>query len=941
MSSQFFDAILPDTGVYCAVGIKNGIVQQKFFSEKTALYDASQSFKNNGYDAYYACATFKTDERGANNVEAVKSLWVDLDCGDGKGYPDKVTALKDLQRFCKELALPKPTIVDSGYGLHAYWPFNETLTKTEWVQLAKALKAATLKHNLFSDQACTADAARILRVPGTLNFKNSDRVDVETLVETAGYEVGVFREVLKKYEVQTLPPVKRELDATTKALMGNYESNFAKIVRKSLGGNGCEQIKNAIDNADTLPEPLWYAALSIAVRCSDGETAIQKMSMAHPEYDPGETTKKANGTAGPRTCEWYRNESGYGSLCNGCERKITSPIQLGKELIVGELDEPVVVVEEQSEEALSVNREEPKTPALIEYTIPPYPYPFMRGKNGGIYKREEKPDGEVEDVLVYEYDLYVIKRIYDPNEGECAVLRLHLPMDGVREFSLPLRAIQSTDKMRDALSNYGVTFTRKNGLPNLMSYTSAFVRQLQEKLRAEEARMQFGWADGNTKFILGTREFSRAGTAYSPPSSATRKLAPHLDPCGDFDYWKKCFNIYKPIEKSSPAHVFALLTAFGSPLLKFTGTAGALISLVNETSGTGKTTLLELIASVYGSPKEMLMMEKDTEVSKLHRMGVLNCLPTCFDEMTNSKPEVLSNLVYSISQGRGKHRMRADVNEERVNTTTWTGCGVSNGNSSIIAKLAANKATSDGEMMRVLEFKVQLAKVEGAGLLLADLKNHYGHAGGVYADWLVRNAEQIPRLIADGRKKINEWMGSAEVKERFWMNTITANYVGGVVAKNLGLLDYDVAASIKWVCRHAVKQRAEVANNILKPDGILGEFMNSNFGSIIVVDELKKNPMTLSNIIKGSNNKVVGRVEVHTGMFYVSKRELKDYCVLRQMDLENVLECTTGEYRYRGVEKKRLASGTGTISSPVETFKFELFGEMMTDVITKAIEPGT
>jgi len=173
------------------------------------------------------------------------------------------------------------------------------------------------------------------------------------------------------------------------------------------------------------------------------------------------------------------------------------------------------------------------------------------------------------------------------------------------------------------------------------------------------------------------------------------------------------------------------------------------------------------------------------------------------------------------------------------------------------------------------------------------------------------------------------------------MNTITANYVGGVVAKNLGLLDYDVAASIKWVCRHAVKQRAEVANNILKPDGILGEFMNSNFGSIIVVDELKKNPMTLSNIIKGSNNKVVGRVEVHTGMFYVSKRELKDYCVLRQMDLENVLECTTGEYRYRGVEKKRLASGTGTISSPVETFKFELFGEMMTDVITKAIEPGT
>ena len=39
---------------------------------------------------------------------------------------------------------------------------------------------------------------------------------------------------------------------------------------------------------------------------------------------------------------------------------------------------------------------------------------------------------------MYENDFYVVKRMHDPVAGEVLWMRLHLPKDGVREFSVPL-----------------------------------------------------------------------------------------------------------------------------------------------------------------------------------------------------------------------------------------------------------------------------------------------------------------------------------------------------------------------------------------------------------------------------------------------------------------------------------------------------------------------
>lgn len=178
MSSEtlaFLRHVLPSKGIKVAcVKFPNGMRQ--FFAdtcEEQAAILLKWSAK--GYDTYHACATFKDrSSRKASNALAARSLWADIDTCEGKPgapYKDRVEAGEAVMAFTETLALPLPTIVSSGYGLHVYWPFNEDLEPQQWLRYAKALKHACSHGGLHIDPARTADIASILRTPGTANYK--------------------------------------------------------------------------------------------------------------------------------------------------------------------------------------------------------------------------------------------------------------------------------------------------------------------------------------------------------------------------------------------------------------------------------------------------------------------------------------------------------------------------------------------------------------------------------------------------------------------------------------------------------------------------------------------------------------------------------------------------------------------------------------------------
>ncbi len=168
---------------------------QKF--KNTSVKDAAEAtsfamaYAAMGLDAYHACAEFASpDNRTAQNAVGAWAFWADIDVGadkaaTGNGYATVEEALAALKEFSTKTDLPEPThIVNSGSGVHAYWPFDTFLESALWLEYAVKFKALMKAAGLRADPSRTADLASVLRVPGTLNFKGAPPRPVTVLTAT-------------------------------------------------------------------------------------------------------------------------------------------------------------------------------------------------------------------------------------------------------------------------------------------------------------------------------------------------------------------------------------------------------------------------------------------------------------------------------------------------------------------------------------------------------------------------------------------------------------------------------------------------------------------------------------------------------------------------------------------------------------------------------------
>jgi hypothetical protein len=168
---QFLAEVLPSpgSGYYCAAELSNK--KEHFFTETVEDLQPKIEEWNSGHnDVYFALATFKEHgQRKATNAQYIKSLFIDMD-----GYASKKDAALALGDFLEKTELDSfglPWIVASGGGLHCYWPFTEQVDITAWKPIAENFKRLCKQEGLLIDWTVTADAARVLRIPGTWNHK--------------------------------------------------------------------------------------------------------------------------------------------------------------------------------------------------------------------------------------------------------------------------------------------------------------------------------------------------------------------------------------------------------------------------------------------------------------------------------------------------------------------------------------------------------------------------------------------------------------------------------------------------------------------------------------------------------------------------------------------------------------------------------------------------
>jgi uncharacterized protein (DUF927 family) len=871
-------------------------------------------------NVFFALASFvdlKLGRKG-DNAKALRCFFVDIDCGADKQYASRDDGAIALRSFVNAAELPEPYVVNSGRGIHAYWPFDHDISAAEWRPLARRFKQLCVDHKLGIDLTVTSDAARILRMVDTENHKVSPPLPVQLLATGVISPLQTLVDLLPvSMDVDLSAAREYGTDEMTRSLAAaDYpETNFARIVRRSVKGNGCAQIARAVTEAATLEEPLWRAALSIAWRCTDAETAIHALSRPHPEYTPENTLRKAEATSGPMTCDWYR--ANYSATCVGCTQRCTSPISIGRKVEEAPQVDNVYVVEQRLESEIDAD-----VPVhTVQVNIPAYPHPYFRGVHGGVFLKTKDKDGDPIELEVYKYDLYLTSRFYDLDEhgggdGELVGVNLHTPHDGIRRFTAPVSTLLTKEKMRDLLLKHGV-FAINKELDNIMAYFASSIRNLQKSFAADRTRNQMGWLPDNSGFVVGELEYTANGARLAPAGSSTKLFAPKLLAKGSLENWTKIVNFYD--RPGMEAHALATFFGFGAPLLRLIGgieVRGAAINLMSNKSGTGKTTAQMVVNSIFGHPSELLMKKSDTTMSKMQWLGMLNSIAGTMDEVTNMTDDELSEMVYDIPQGRGKNRMESQTNKLRANVTSWMTFVIMSSNSSLYDKLAKHKSTSDGELRRLIELRItrpaEVSKQESDAVFGA-LSENFGLAGPVFMQYVLKNTDAVIAQLRKIQARIDADL-NLDQSDRFYSIVLSCAFCAAAVTRKLGLHNIDISR----VYQYALREIAAIRTNVVKPasntdmaaEETLSTYINENVNNALVINGLKVNglPNAASQSPRGPLRL---RYEPDTKELWIPASALRDYFVSRQVDFLQAVKTLTG----KGVFKNGGAASTKRIGA--------------------------
>ena len=181
---------------------------------------------------------------------------------------------------------------------------------------------------------------------------------------------------------------------------------------------------------------------------------------------------------------------------------------------------------------------------------------------------------------------------------------------------------------------------------------------------------------------------------------------------------------------------FALCAAFAGPLLRPAGLEGGGFSFEGGSSS-GKTTALQIAASVWGGPEHVRSWRATDNglegIAALHNDNVL-----ILDEMGQVNGRVLAECAYMLANGQGKGRSNREGGIRR--SQNWRLLFLSSGELGLSDKLAENGLKSrGGQEVRFVGLPVDssmLASLHGlpdAGAVANRIKllasEHYGHAG--------------------------------------------------------------------------------------------------------------------------------------------------------------------------------------------------------------------
>lgn len=753
---------------------------------------------------------YKKALRSANDVVAIKSLYIDVDVKEG-AYSDTKEALAALKDFVTSLGMPVPSaVVASGSGgFHVHWALDKPLPREEWQRLANALASAAQQFGLKFDSQCTVDAARILRVPETFNYKSDEPKSVKLL--SLGAEVT--------YE-SILTALHPYMDEAPELPMGNYEglevnddlgagmevrtppitidevAKHCGFIARTLGTGGK-------DNAN----PVWFLTAALSVFVQDGRDALHKMSNKHRDYSQKDTddlydrsaaTQKSKNLGWPQCSKF----AGY-----GCAECATCPLLAKNKSPLNFAQTPV---------------------NAVDNTLPER---FVRNPNGTIAVRAVNDDGTEITINLTHYPIW--SGWLSPNPW---MLHFTTMLNDNKSFpfELPAEVIGAKDGLSKYMCSKGF-FVGDKEAKYLKEFFMAWIQKLQKTKDCVIAAQPFGWSIVDGK-IDG---FAYAGRVWGentdrPAANPGGALHYQYGPKGDPAVWNELAQVV--YSQNRPALNVILASAFAGPLVHLTGHPGLLLNAYSTESGIGKTTAMKCAQAVWGHPVMAMAALSDTSNSVLGKMGQIKHLPFYWDEI-KSEEQVRNfcNIVFNLTGGREKSRMNTDTTIRE--SGSWHTLMVSATNESLIDPMAAKYKSTTAGLMRMFEYQVpkpdeKITDTSHVQRILGQLEYNFGHAGLIYAKFLGANHERVNDELKELESNLSHEL-EAEQSERLWTAVIAVVLKGAEYANQLGLTFINLDELKAFMIQTMQNMRGEVQksptdlNEEMTLSSILAKFINS------------------------------------------------------------------------------------------------------------------
>lgn len=801
-----------------------------------------------------------TAKRIAANAMTLKAIWLDVDVKAApKGYPTLEEALDAVNSFVETADLPPPSaLVASGGGLHVYWFSDRPLPVDEWQRYAEGLKQAAVTNGLRCDAGLTTDCARILRVPGTYNFKTDPprpvrllgmrETDYDFAVALASFATTVtsvvrLPSVVASFDLSLFPKRLPPAEGVESLAAGIEHADKPPLDFQPIANN-CPFYRDAIINGGKdHGQGLWNLAILGLTFVDKGERFAHAIGDQHPDYTPESTQamyerkareKDSKGLGWPR-CTSFQAEGC--KLCAGCPHfgKIKSPLHLAFQT---ERPKAVEIPQEKVDHKLAATLSLPKG-----YTI---------DQDGYICWVEEKETKEGETVQRL-HQLFSC-HLMEPWTEKTAVgdvLHFTTTLDwndskkvfNTKTVSLSLRTLKSSTELLDSLLGQRVKPFLPN-TPKIGHFIMAWVTELQKKIAAQQS-LPYGWyvdeKDGKRHgFVFGGRLMKDDGTV-TEAGHGDPQLASYYRPTGSIDPW---FTAFKSITaQDRPELEIIVASAFAAPLMVTTGQYSGAFSAWGIT-GAQKSTALKVALSVWGHPKLTKETIKSTAKSVINKMGTLKNIPIFWDEIRDAKVQThLYDTVFGGGEGVEGGRLTSSVMQRERGDwqTTLVACS----NLSFMDFIVHKQRTTSAGVYRVFEFDVPKATENNPGRmksfdaerLMQELENNYGNMGLKYAALLAADPKGIDEtaynILERFSADVNERDG-----ERFWVASCSVILAGATLANLLGC-DFHIDRIRAYLIEAYNKLRARLESAAMEggtedntQEILTGWLRNSSGGSV-------------------------------------------------------------------------------------------------------------